>query len=86
MGLGHDQPPAIGADPLDKAGDVAVSSWPYCSARVSSPSTSVPRNTWRSASPGKISPTWRCEPVELGEALEVALGADAAGERRDSVT
>ena len=24
MGLGHDQPPAVGADPLDIAGDVAL--------------------------------------------------------------
>ena len=57
-GLRHHQPPAVGADPLDIAGDVARSRPGHIAcARVSSPSTSVPRKTWRIASPGKIRPT-----------------------------
>src|SRR5688572_3958194 len=61
------QPPAVRADPLDEAGDVAllIAAILHGAALVAKHQRA--EEHLRIASPGKISPTCRCEPVSLAK-------------------
>ena len=73
MRAGHDQPPAIGADPLDIAGDVAV----RCRGHIASPRLIArapgAEEHLRSASPAKISRAGAATPVSLAKLLQPRL-------------
>ena len=82
MGLRHDQPPAAGADPLDEAGDVAgfvlaILQGPLFVAEHEGAEEHLAHRIAREEKPDRA-----LRAVELGESLEVAIGADPAGERR----
>src|SRR5436190_12204853 len=82
MGLRHDQPPAIGPDPLDIAGDIAVQVLAVLERAALVGEGKRAEEDVADRVAGEDHADIALRPTELAKALQRLLRTDAAGEAR----